>query len=271
MPRKIHQEQEKGGSIIITALLLVVIVALIGVLGYVLVETEIINFPQLSFTKAGSFEKALKENNYQAAATIFENSVSKEVELQELDVHLQEYFNLCFSEEYDSSLWTRYRGIEVFNEHIKEKVINKMNETVSRFYNNEFDETSAKTYLSRLGKFSFASETLVLCVEEVEAKNGSDTAYRKGVDLYNQGEFEKAVAEFKKVSELDENRYPLAQTAIEACKNAWGAKEIARAQEMIDVYNKNGAMDLLEHLLEVFGEYPEAQEMLDSLKPVGEE
>ncbi|MBR2861910.1 MAG: hypothetical protein IKB86_08755 [Clostridia bacterium] len=271
MPRKARNEEEKGGSKIVTALLLVVIMALIGVLGYVLVETEIINFPQLTFTKAGAFEKALKENNYQAAATVFENSLSKEIELEKLNAHLQEYFDLCFSDTYEASVWTRYRGIEVFNEHIKEKVENKMDETVSRFYNNEFDETAAKTYLSRIAKFSFADEKLVYCVEQVEAKNASDTAYRKGVDLYNQEEFEQAVNELKKVSELDENRYPLAQTAIEACKNAWGTRELARAQEMVDAFNKNGAQELLEHLLEVFGEYPEAQEMLDSLKPVGEE
>mgnify|MGYP003500522784 FL=1 len=73
--------------------------------------------------------------------------------------------------------------------------------------------------------------------------------------------------EFKKVSDSDPNRYPLAQEGIDRIKNEWGKEQLEQAQNMIKVHNNEGATVLLEELIELFEEYPEAQQLLDSLAP----
>lgn len=261
-----RKKEETGGSIALTVVLVILIIALIGGLLYTLKALEV----ELPFEKPvleSRFEKALNENNYQAAYTVYASSKSPENELQELKEHLEKYFALCYSDEYDDAAWSRFRGIEVFNEHIKDDVLMEMDELVIRYYNDEFSEDAAEKYLSRLAKFSFTREKKTECLEYFDNKDASHKAYSDGVTLFNEGKYEEAVKSFKEVSPQDSQRYPLALEGIEYCKTEWGRIKLEEAQGMLDVYNREGAQVLLEELIALFGEYEEAEQMLLSLQP----
>ncbi|MBE7092157.1 MAG: hypothetical protein E7365_03135 [Clostridiales bacterium] len=260
------KKQEKGGSVFLSVILIMLIIALVSALFYVLNMVGV-PLPFVQRVKNSNFEKALTSNNYQAAYTIYDKSDNKTTEDEALINHLNGYFELCFLAEYNDDTWPQYRGIEIFNDVIKPTVLNKLDETVLAYYNGEYSEDDVKVYLSRLAKFSFCKEKLVDCVDEVESKDASDKAYNKGVELYATGEYEKAVIEFKKVSSSDANRYPKATEGIERCKQEWGSKKLQEAQKMIDAYNKEGATAILEEMIELFGEYEEAQKMLKSIEP----
>ncbi|MBR6766230.1 MAG: hypothetical protein IKM06_07080 [Clostridia bacterium] len=256
---------KKKESVVLTVLLVILIICLIGVIFFVLIRAGV-PLPFLKQQKHSALEKALNENNYQAAYTAYAQAADPSIEAVTLEAHLNTYFDLCFSAEYDDTVWPRYRGIEVFNEVIKDKVLLKLDETVSRYYGGEFTEAEVKTYLSRIAKFSFAKEKLTDSVEEVENKNASDKAYLDGVNYFTEGKYKEAVYEFKKVSPQDTGRYPHALEGIERAQNEWGSVKLEEARQMIKVYNNEGATALLEELIETFGTYDEAKELLDSIE-----
>ena len=255
--------REKKSNSALFILLGILFILLVGALLFTL-KTFNIEIP-LFKSQSGTIKNALNENNYQAAYTLYAETGKTQAETEIIYEHLNEYFALCESEEYTNNAWTCYRGIEVFNAEIKEAVLDKMDEIVSRYYGNEITENDAKNYLSRISKFSFASEKYEECVLQIGKKDSSDKAYLEGIELYNQGKIEEAVKAFKKVSTMDTERYPLALDAIERCKNEWGSIKIQEAQKMIDAYNKEGARDLLEKLLNIFGEYQEAENLILTL------
>ncbi len=257
---------QKKESVFVTVLLILLIIALIGVMFFALYKAGV-PLPFTENAKKNEFEKALNENNYQAAYTVYASSDDTAQEVAVLDAHLNAYFDACFSNEYDDTVWAKYRGIEVFNSLISEKVYFKLDETVRRYYNGEFSEDDVKVYLSRLAKFSFAKEKLSDCVDEVKNKNASDKAYEEGVRLFTEGNYADAVKEFKKVSTQDSGRYPYALEGIERSKQEWGSVKLQEAQKMISVYNNEGARALLEELIEIFGEYEEAENLLKTLEP----
>lgn len=261
------QAQEKGGSVFVTVILSVLIIGLVVALLYVLNMVGV-PLPFVQGVRENNFEKALQSHNYQAAYTVYDKSENKNNEEQALNEHLNAYFELCFSTEYNDATWQQYRGIEVFNSLIKETVLQKIDKTVTEYYQGTYSEQDVKIYLSRIAKFSFCKEKLTDAVDEVDKKDFSDKAYAQGVELYINGEFEKSVLEFKKVSDSDPNRYPLAMEGIERIKNEWGKEQLEQAKNMIKVHNNEGATALLEEMIELFKEYPEAQELLDSLAPV---
>ena len=255
------EEKKHSKGILLTVLLLAVLaVAALCVLGYFG-----INVPFLSFAKSSQFKKALDEHNYQAASTVLNGSVSKEGELSFLDEHLEDFFNICFSEDYGENTWSEFRGIEVFNGYIKDKVLQKMDETVTRFYQGELSKDDAKKYIARLGKFSFASEKLTDCVGDINEKEASSENYNQGISLANEGKFEEAVALLKKVSERDTAHYSAAQDAINTCKSVYGASKLSEAQNYIDTHQTENARKILNSLISLFGDYPEAQALLDGL------
>ncbi len=260
-----RKKEDTGGSVILTVVLVILILALIGALLFTL-NSAGVSLP--AFDRSGmSFTEALEEYNYQAAYTIYVSSPDKTEKVIELNGHLNGYFEKCMSEDYSSDLWTQYRGIEIFNEDIRQNVLDKMDQLVVGYYNNEYSEDDVKTYLSRISRFSFTDEKYSECVKQVNNKDASDKAYSDGVEFFNSGQIEKAVEAFRKVSEKDSQRYPLAQDALLRCKNEWGAAKLSEAQKMIDAYNKEGARALLEELIELFGEYEEAEQMLLTLEP----
>ncbi len=262
-----QQAEEKGGSVFVTILLSLLIVGLVIALLYVLNMVGV-PLPFVQGIKENRFEKALESFNYQAAYTVYDKSDNKVIQQQTINEHLDSYFELCFSSEYNDNTWQQYRGIEVFNSLIKDSVFEKIDKTVQEYYQGIYSEDDAKLYLTRLSKFSFCKEKLTDALEEVNQKDYSDKAYNQGVQYYTDGEFEKSVLEFKKVSHSDPNRYPLALENIERIKNEWGSEQLKQAQNMIDVHNLEGATALLEQLIQLFEEYPEAQELLDSIAPV---
>lgn len=261
------QTQEKGGSVFVTVILSVLIIGLVFVLLYVLNMVGV-PLPFVQGVRESHFEKALQNYNYQAAYTVYDKSENKNNEEQALNEHLNAYFELCFSADYNDTTWQQYRGIEVFNSLIKETVFQKLQKTVTEYYEGKYSETDVKIYLSRIAKFSFCKEKLSDAVDEVDKKDFSDKAYNQAVELYINGEFEKSVLEFQKVSDSDPNRYPLAKEGIERIKSEWGKEQLEQAKNMIKVHNNEGATALLEEMIELFKEYPEAQELLDSLAPV---
>lgn len=261
------QQEEKGGSVFVTVILSAFILGLVFVLLYVLNMVGV-PLPFVQGVRENNFEKALKNYNYQAAYTVYDKSENKINEEQTLNQHLETYFELCFSTEYNDTTWQQYRGIEVFNNLIKETVLQKIDTTVTEYYEGKYLENDVKVYLSRIAKFSFCKEKLTDAVEEVNKKDFSDKAYNQGVELYINGEFDKSVEQFQKVSPNDPNRYPLAIENIQRIKSEWGNEQLQQAKNMIKVHNNEGATALLESLIELFQEYPEAQELLDSLAPV---
>ena len=268
MAKRKKEKSEGFGAI--NVILIILIIALIGALLYTL-KVFNVDIPFVNPVIQSDFEKALSENNYQAAYTEYASSEDTSGELESLREHLREYFKLCYSDEYQDNTWSLYRGIEIFNEHIQEDVLNEMDDLVIRYYNDEFSEDDAEKYLSRLSKFSFTKEKRTLCLEQLAQRDASRKAYSDGVELYNEGKFREAVEKFKRVSPKDTQRYPLALEAIECCKAEWGKTKLDEAQIMIDAYNKEGAQALLEELITLFGEYEEAEEMLLLIQPELEE
>lgn len=220
-----------------------------------------INIPFLGFAKVNKFEKALNENNYQAAATVFIESQNRDAELESLKNHLDSYFDLCFSAEYNDDTWKKYRGIEVFNEYIKDDVLNELSSTVSRFYSGEFDETNAKVFLSRIGKFSFAKQNLADCVDEVEYKQESDKAYSAASELITNGEYADAIKMLKKVSKSDSVKYSAAEAAIENCKNVYLPGKTAEARDLLSQGDKKGAENIADELISLFPDDESVKEL----------
>jgi len=258
--------KKKGRSKLLYVLLGIFVVLLIGAL---LFTFKIVKLP-FAESENNQMNSALKENNYQAAYTEYISSGKTESDKKVLFSHLEEYFLLCASDEYTSETWTRYRGLEIFKEDIQTYVLQHMDELVARYYGNELTEDETKTALSRVSKFSFAESKYGQCIKQIGQKDFSDKAYLEGVELYNQGKIEDAVKAFRKVSQMDSQRYPLALDALNRCKAEWGAVKIQEAQKMIDAYNKEGARDLLEKLIELFGGYEEAEKLLSTLENVVE-
>ncbi len=268
MAKRKKEKSEGFGAV--NVILIILIIALIGALLYTLKVLEV-DLPFIDPVIENDFERALNENNYQAAYTEYASSKDQRSELESLREHLREYFRLCYSDEYQDNTWSLYRGIEIFNEHIQEDVFLEMDDLVIKYYNDEFSEADAKKYLSRLSRFSFTREKETLCLEQLALRDASHKAYSDGVDLYNEGKYREAVEKFKKVSSKDSQRYPLALEALEYCKEEWGRIKLEEAQTMLDAYNKEGAQALLEELITLFGEYEEAEEMLLLIQPELEE
>lgn len=221
-----------------------------------------INIPFLGFAKVNKFEKALKENNYQAAATVFYASQNKDAEIEILKKHLNSYFDNCFSAEYGNDTWKKYRGIEVFNEYIKDDVISELNNTVSRFYSGEFDEINTEIFLSRIGKFSFAKQVLADCADEVKYKAESDKAFDSAGELIVNGDYAEAIKTLKKVSKADRAKYPAAQEAIKNCKAVYLPRKTAEARELLAQGDKKGAERIAQELAALFPEEESIKELL---------
>lgn len=251
--------REKRSRLPIVIFVLVLMLALCAAVWYM---GDIgISIPFLGFAKANKFEAALNEYNYQAASTVFIESQNKDAELESLKNHLNAYFNLCFSSEYNDDTWKKFRGIEVFNEYIKEDVFAELNNTVSRFYSGEYDEATAKIYLSRIGKFSFAKQVLADCADEVEYKSESDKAYASASDFITKGEYAEAIKALKKVSKADGAKYPAAQEAIENCKNVYLPQKTAEAQAALDSGDKKTAESIIDGLVSLFPEEESVREL----------
>ncbi len=259
-----EEKENSFASWLVTAVLIIVIVGAVCACIYVLGMYGL-EIPFVKFDRASKFEIALTENNYQAAYYLYANSKDQTAEEATLDAHLNEYFALCFSEEYSDETWTHYRGIEIFRENIEQKVYAQADGIVQNVYDGITDTDSALVYLSRVEKFDFALENKRKCVEEIKGKQASDTAYAQGVEKYNTGEQAEAVELLKKVSPRDKQRYDMANQGIENCRASYGNEQLALARGYIDVGNLKEAGNVLNALKELFGDYPEADEMLNEI------
>lgn len=203
--------KKKKRPIFAVCLISVLIVA--GVLYYLV-------GPQSEFAHNRRFANGVKEYNYQAAG----KAKSEYGELTEsmksaLDENLNEYIELCYSEKYEDTSFAKYRGLEIFTEYIQENLEAKMSETVNGFYSGEIDETTAKTLISRLGKFDFASKKLTDCARAIREKKTSDASYEEGLELYYSGKYDSAKEKFACVSEFDKEKYASAQSFSQSCDN----------------------------------------------------
>lgn len=257
----------KKDSPVLTVFLLAAIILMAGFLIYFFVFSE--NGFLYSHSKSGKFAAALSENNYQAAATIWKEAEQKGTQdslSDELAAHLEQYFSLCFSADYTSDIWTRYRGLEVFKSSIEQPVYDKLEEITTAFYRGEYSAEDAKTYLSRAGRFSFASEKLSDCAEEIEHKTVSDKAFAEGSAFYSAGEYTKAAEELRKVSEKDTQKYASAQELLKNCLEAYGKPKLAQAQQLYDSGAAAAAIEILEELVTLFPDFAEAQALLEQCR-----
>lgn len=247
----------------VIAFILSVICVAVIILGYIGVDV-----PLVTFTKASRFETALGEHNYQAAYTVYASTEEKSAELKYLKAHLEDYFEYCKGEEYD---FQAYKGLEIFRNEIESLVEERLKDEVRRYYSGAYSEEEALRLVKRIGKFSFMEKALSDAVDEIYEKTASETAFSKGMEYYNNGEYELAVKEFKKVSEMDTVRYTTALDGIERIRQGYGKSKLLEAEKMIGAFNKEGAQELLEELIALFDGYPEAEEMLSKLRETEEE
>lgn len=254
-------------SPVLTILLSAAILVMAGFLIYFFVFSE--SGLLYSHSGSGKFAAALSENNYQAAATIWKEAEEKGTQdslSDELTAHLEEYFSLCFSADYTSEVWTRYRGLEVFKASIEPAVYARLDEITAAFYRGEYTQEDAKTYLSRAGRFGFAAEKLSDCAEEIEHKTVSDKAFAEGSAFYSAGEYAKAVEELRKVSEKDTQKYASAQELLTNCLEAYGRPKFAQAQQLYDSGAAAAAAEILNELLTLFPDFAEAQTLLEQCR-----
>ena len=248
----------------LTILLSAAILVMTGFLIYFFLFSE--NGLLYLHSGSGKFAAALHENNYQAAATIWKEAEEKGTQeslSDELSVHLEEYFSLCFSADYTSEVWTRYRGLEIFKAFIEPAVYAKLDEITAAFYREEYSQDEAKTYLSRAGRFGFASEKLSSAIEEVEHKAVSDKAFAEGSAFYSAGEYAKAAEELQKVSEKDSQKYTSAQELLANCLESYGRPKFAQAQQLYDSGSAAAAAEILNELIALFPDFAEAQALLE--------
>ncbi len=208
------KNEERGGSKFLTVVLVLILAGLIGFLAWFIVCES----GWISLGSTSRFASYLNENNYQAAYAVRSNSENSGF-MQDLDKHLDAYFELCLSQNYPEDAWIKYRGLELFEADISQCVLDKLDEITYSYFRGSFSETDAKTYLSRIGKFDFASKKLADCVRAINHKQAGEEAYKKGIEYFNAGELAKAKAEFAKVS-IYANEYSEACRYIKACEES---------------------------------------------------
>ena len=212
------------------------------------------------------FKKALEQNNYQAAgASASEIGRLSEKMQEDLDRHLQEFIALCCSEEYTDQTWSAWRGIEVFAEQIKEPILNKMTELVEGYYTESIDEQSVKTYISRLGKFSFADEKLQDCVKAISQKNASDKAYNEAYALYVKQDYVAAYPLFDLVSPYDIPKRASADAFRQSCIEQYCNPVYNKAQQMIENNQVSEAKQIIKDALKDF-KYKPLEDLLNMLE-----
>jgi len=256
-----EEKRTFGNSWVVTVLIILLFGGIIAGGAYYLGELGY-DVPFFKHDKVSRFADALNENNYQMAYSIYINSSNQAVELNELNAHLNSFFELCASEEYSSECWSKIRGLEIFKDEIEPQVTARMNEIVSQAYNDIIGIEKAKTLLSRVGKFDFELDNLRKCGEQLNEKADSDAMYLEGVYAFNGGDYVTAVEAFKQVSELDSIRFPLAVDAIAQAKGIYGTERLRDAQKALDANNLEKARGVLEELIELFGTYEDAENML---------
>lgn len=259
-PRRAETKKESSA---LTVVLLAAILLMAGFLAYFFLFSE----SGFLYARSGSgrFAEALSQNNYQAAATLWKEAEEKgrqETLRGELSAHTEEYFALCFLEEYTADTWTRYRGLEVFKEEIEPLVYAKLEAITAAFYRGEYTVEEAKTYLSRVGRFGFAAEQLEQAVDEVAHKAVSDKAFAEGSAFYSAGEYAKAAAELHKVSPRDEQKYASAQELLKNCLEAYGQPKFEEARQLFENGVPAAAAEILKELLKIFPEFTQAQDLL---------
>lgn len=236
----------------LTVIIIILAVVFLGL--YFLASYYKADIPFFGFVKSSEFESALNEYNYQAAATVFLSTKNTSEELEVLRIHLNSYFEQCFSDSYDDTVWQKYRGIEVFAEYIESDVFAQAENTVKRYYAGEFTETQAKTYLSRVCKFGFAKNKLSDCRDGINYKNTSDKAYSDGAEFILNGDYVSAIKELKKVSVFDEAKYSASVTGINDCKSVLVPQKISEAESYLNDGNKTKASEIADELYSLFPE-----------------
>ena len=254
MARK--KKQKKAPLIItISACLLVLAAVLFFFLG-----------PQSELSHDVRFSRALEEKNYQAAgASMQEFGRLSEPMQQYLDEHITQFIAVCCSEQYDESTWALWRGIEVFSEQIKEPVLDKMTELVEAYYAGSIDEQTVKTYIARLGKFSFADNKLADCKEAIAEKNASDKAYQQAYELYLKQDYVEAYSAFEKVSKYDVPKRTSADAFMQSCIEQYCNPVYNKATRLIEENQVSEAKQLVKDALKAF-KYKPLEDLLNMLE-----
>lgn len=222
--------------------------------------------PQSELSHDIRFEQALSENNYQAAGAAMQemNGLSPKMQ-QTLDRHLDGFFSLVCSDEYTDQTWSAWRGIEVFSPQIKDTVLAKMDELTQGYYTGSIDEQSVKTYVSRLGKFSFADEKLVDCTKAISEKTASDKAYQQAYQLYQQNDFVGAHALFNQVSSFDLAKRTSADAFMQSCVEQYCNPVYNKARQLIDNNQVDEAKTVIKETLKAFS-YKPLEDLLNTLE-----
>ena len=208
------------------------------------------------------FETALKEHNYQAAATVYKAAEDRTEMHRQLLTHVDEYLELCQSEAYTDTTFADWRGLEIFEGVIQSRVLTRLNELGEAFYRGELAPADAKTFLARVGKFSFADETVKTISYEMNRKDVSDTAYAEGMKAYNEKDPDTVLEVMPKVSFLAGDQYRLAQEAMENAKDALIQRELIKADEQIAAEEYDAARKTLSALEAKAGSLPEIDRRL---------
>lgn len=242
---------------------------IIAIIACTLVLAAVLFFllgPQSENAHDVRFEKALKQHNYQAAgASMAEFGRFSEKMQAELDKHLEEFVLLCCSQEYNDQTWSTWRGIEVFAKQIKEPVLNKMTQLVEGYYTGSIDEQSVKTYVSRLGKFSFADEKLQDCTNAIAQKNASDKAYNEAYTLYLKQDYVAAYPLFKEVSPYDVPKKTSADAFMQNCIEQYCNPVYNTARQMIENNQVSEAKQIIKDALKAFS-YKPLEDLLNTLE-----
>ncbi len=222
--------------------------------------------PQSEVSHDLRFKNALEENNYQAAGASRDEFGKLSNEMQKsLDAHLNQFIAICCSDEYNDQTWPTWRGIEIFAEEIKEPVINKMTELVEAYYTGSIDEYSVKTYVSRLGKFSFADKKLSDCKDAIAEKNASDKAYQEAYELYLKQDYVAAYPLFEKVSKYDVPKRTSAEAYMQSCIEQYCNPVYNRAQQLIENNQVSEAKQIVKDALNAF-KYKPLEDLLNTLE-----
>lgn len=105
------------------------------------------------------------------------------------------------------------------------------------YFNDKISYDDAKEQLKKISESCKSGKTLpdyASCKADIEKLYNSKKAFDKAVELYNNGEYEKAYESYKKVDSIDNNSYTNAQNKLEELKPILAEQYYNIAKEKYD-------------------------------------
>ncbi len=139
----------------------------------------------------------------------------------------------------------------------------RVDKTATKYNDGEIDYDYASSELNALKAFGYENAEEKL--GEITEANEADESYKKADEYYKQGDYEKAIDEFSKIPEGNEN-YENAQKMLEQVYAAYINKTVEKVTQYNDGEQYKDAVSLINATLEVLPEGVNVAELQKALE-----